>query len=129
MSSSPQWDNRNRSFISPVRLQELGSPRQPVFTTNTPMDQSQRRPPLAQEQSHNRSSSFFSFRKSNDAAAPQRSHSFLSKSRMEQPQSPPTPQRSSFDAPAGAAPPPLHPEIRSVVQLTTAHARKIYFSG
>ncbi|KAF8071834.1 hypothetical protein FPV67DRAFT_1411572 [Lyophyllum atratum] len=27
------------------------------------------------------------------------------------------------------APPPLHPEIRSVVQLTAAHAHKIYFSG
>lgn len=27
------------------------------------------------------------------------------------------------------APPPLHPEIRSVVQLTLAHARKVYFSG
>jgi CCR4-NOT transcriptional complex subunit CAF120 len=26
-------------------------------------------------------------------------------------------------------PPPLHPEIRSVVQLTLAHTRKIYFSG
>jgi len=27
------------------------------------------------------------------------------------------------------APPPLHPEIRSVVGLTIAHAHKIYFSG
>ena len=27
------------------------------------------------------------------------------------------------------APAPLHPEIRSVVQLTLAHARKVYFSG
>ncbi|KAF9007597.1 hypothetical protein BDQ17DRAFT_1324157 [Cyathus striatus] len=27
------------------------------------------------------------------------------------------------------APPPLHPEIRSVVQLTVAHAHKVYFSG
>jgi CCR4-NOT transcriptional complex subunit CAF120 len=25
--------------------------------------------------------------------------------------------------------PPLHPEIRSIVQLTLAHARKVYFSG
>ncbi|KAI0649070.1 hypothetical protein C8Q79DRAFT_1007637 [Trametes meyenii] len=31
---------------------------------------------------------------------------------------------------ASAAPiPPLHPEIRSVVQLTLAHAHKVYFSG
>jgi CCR4-NOT transcriptional complex subunit CAF120 len=29
----------------------------------------------------------------------------------------------------GQAPAPLHPEIRSVVQLTIAHAHKIYFSG
>jgi len=28
-----------------------------------------------------------------------------------------------------SAPNPLHPEIRSVVQLTFAHAHKIYFSG
>lgn len=26
-------------------------------------------------------------------------------------------------------PPPLHAEIRSVVQLTVAHAHKVYFSG
>ncbi|KAH9928283.1 uncharacterized protein B0H18DRAFT_1117968 [Fomitopsis serialis] len=32
---------------------------------------------------------------------------------------------SSADAPT----PPLHPEIRSIVQLTLAHAHKIYFSG
>lgn len=32
-------------------------------------------------------------------------------------------------ASATQAPPPLHPEIRSVVQLTIAHAHKIYFSG
>ncbi|KAJ6508021.1 hypothetical protein C8R47DRAFT_1174345 [Mycena vitilis] len=53
---------------------------------------------------------------------------------MEQPQQAPPPQpdlvpsRTSLDQPQ-APPPPLHPEIRSVVQLTTAHARKIYFSG
>jgi CCR4-NOT transcriptional complex subunit CAF120 len=32
--------------------------------------------------------------------------------------------------PAGAsAPSPLHPEIRSIVQLTFAHTHKVYFSG
>lgn len=31
--------------------------------------------------------------------------------------------------PTAPAAPPLHPEIRSVVQLTAAHAHKIYFSG
>ncbi|KAJ3502700.1 hypothetical protein NLJ89_g8766 [Agrocybe chaxingu] len=36
--------------------------------------------------------------------------------------------QSPTPAPAPTAP-PLHPEIRSVVQLTVAHAHKIYFSG
>lgn len=40
-------------------------------------------------------------------------------------QSPPQPQPQ----PQPLAPSPLHPEIRSVVQLTAAHAHKIYFSG
>lgn len=38
-------------------------------------------------------------------------------------QQPPPPQ------PVPAQPPALHPEIRSVVQLSLAHARKVYFSG
>ncbi|KAF7312415.1 PH domain-containing protein [Mycena indigotica] len=102
------------------------------------MDQSQRRPGLTQEsQSHNRSnsSSFFSFnrRPTNNeppTTAPQRSTSFLSRSRMEQQQqqSPP-PQHQSRPSLDGAPQTPLHPEIRSVVQLTTAHARKVYYSG
>lgn len=42
-----------------------------------------------------------------------------------QPQTPMTPA-----TPGSVKPPPqLHPEIRSIVQLTTAHAQKIYFSG
>ncbi|KAG6853977.1 hypothetical protein C0991_011840 [Blastosporella zonata] len=43
-----------------------------------------------------------------------------------QPQSQP---QSQLQPQPAAAPQPLHPEIRSVVQLTTAHARKIYYSG
>jgi CCR4-NOT transcriptional complex subunit CAF120 len=31
--------------------------------------------------------------------------------------------------PTNLQPPLLHPEIRSVLQLTVAHARKVYFSG
>lgn len=54
-----------------------------------------------------------------------------------QPQQPSTPTRISTDTPNGSQstnvqpppPPPLHPEIRSVVQLSIAHAHKIYFSG
>lgn len=38
--------------------------------------------------------------------------------------------RTSIDRrPTAAQPPPLHPEIRSVVGLTVAHAHKIYHSG
>ncbi|KIJ13455.1 hypothetical protein PAXINDRAFT_170519 [Paxillus involutus ATCC 200175] len=43
-------------------------------------------------------------------------------------QQPTTARRNSLAA-GQSAPPPLHPEIRSVVQLTLAHARKVYFSG
>ncbi|EKM58341.1 uncharacterized protein PHACADRAFT_90445 [Phanerochaete carnosa HHB-10118-sp] len=40
------------------------------------------------------------------------------------------PVRTSIAGPPGPAPlPPLHPEIRSIVQLTAAHGSKIYFSG
>ncbi|KAI0749814.1 hypothetical protein C8Q80DRAFT_1232578 [Daedaleopsis nitida] len=48
------------------------------------------------------------------------------------PQQPePGPQTSPPAASGVAAPqpPPLHPEIRSVVQLTQAHSQKVYFSG
>ncbi|KAJ7928929.1 hypothetical protein B0H13DRAFT_969709 [Mycena leptocephala] len=131
-SPSPQWDSRNKSFIPPTRLQQLrANARQPALGA---MEQSpQRRPPLAQDNTHNRSSSFFSFNRKGDQGTPQRSGSFLTRSRMEQPQQPPPqpdllPSRPSLDQPQAPAP-PLHPEIRSVVQLTTAHARKIYFSG
>jgi hypothetical protein len=37
--------------------------------------------------------------------------------------------QSSIQPASQPAPQPLHPEIRSVVQLTLAHAHKIYFSG
>ncbi|KAG6888430.1 hypothetical protein C0992_008510 [Termitomyces sp. T32_za158] len=45
----------------------------------------------------------------------------------QQPQQPQQAQQAQPQPPA--APQPLHPEIRSVVQLTTAHAHKIYYSG
>ncbi|KAJ7158649.1 hypothetical protein C8R46DRAFT_396215 [Mycena filopes] len=137
-SPSPQLDARNSAFVNPQKLQELrANARQPVFSAME-QSQTQRRPLLAQDNTHNRSSSFFSFnRKNNDqnTSPPQRTGSFLSRARMESPQQqqpPPQPDllpsRPSLDQPPAAAP-PLHPEIRSVVQLTTAHARKIYFSG
>ena len=103
--------------------------------------------------SHIRTSSFFSFRKqmhpnnvhdhqhtsqsTNSQPDPdfapqnnqQRSHtigplrSSSDKQHDPQPDLTPAARRMSITAP------PLHPEIRSIVQLTLAHARKIYFSG
>lgn len=46
-----------------------------------------------------------------------------------QQQQPEQPPGSSASAPPPPQQPPLHPEIRSVVQLTLAHAHKVYFSG
>lgn len=39
------------------------------------------------------------------------------------------PTRSPSLLGGGEGAPPLHPEIRSIVQLTVAHAHKVYFSG
>ncbi|THH30016.1 hypothetical protein EUX98_g4168 [Antrodiella citrinella] len=49
----------------------------------------------------------------------------------QQPQSPPSPQTPMTPSTPGAAKPPpqLHPEIRSIVQLTASHTQKVYFSG
>ncbi|TCD64822.1 hypothetical protein EIP91_003603, partial [Steccherinum ochraceum] len=44
-------------------------------------------------------------------------------------QPPQTPMTPSTPGGSSKPPPQLHPEIRSIVQLTAAHAQKIYFSG
>lgn len=103
--------------------------------------------PNQSSNSHNRSSSFFSFRNKHDSAnsTPQRSPSILTRSpnsnngnpnalapqmSRQSANSQPYPQPSQPAQPAKPPQPkPLHPEIRSVVQLTVAHAHKIYFSG
>jgi CCR4-NOT transcriptional complex subunit CAF120 len=186
-SSSPQWDSRNRGFISPAELQQLrqGSPgrggdihdfpaRPPsndpsVLPQDTPNDNNQHtaqpRPMPPPSQSHARTSSFFSFRSKphqepvqdtspnspslhsrrpsnpNGASptdfggpAPQ-----MGQSKSLGPTRSPTNPQVDQQQPAGIrraslvggqpASAPLHPEIRSVVQLTLAHARKVYFSG
>ncbi|KAG6910858.1 hypothetical protein DXG01_007174 [Tephrocybe rancida] len=116
----------------------------PINTTTTP----QLRPPL-QNNGHSRTSSFFSFRNKtstpSQATGHPRSGSMgngngvgpgagefgtttgpvqapVAAQQQQQPSQPPPPQPT-------AAPQPLHPEIRSVVQLTAAHSRKIYYSG
>ncbi|CAK5268405.1 unnamed protein product [Mycena citricolor] len=139
MSASPQWDSRNQGYVSPARLRKLKETARPRPEFNSVMDnQSQRRPPLNSApvtSGHTRSSSFFSFNRKGpqDPPAPQRSQSYLLKprsdSRMSH-QQPAQSTRSSLDHSGNPGPPPpLHPEIRSVVQLTNAHAKKIYFSG
>lgn len=184
-SSSPQWDSRNRGFISPAELQQLRQaspgravdvhdfPARPPNDSSAPPRQAQDNPndnhppPMPPTQAHTRTSSFFSFRskpnqESQQDPTPNASPSALHNRRPSNPNgAPPTdfggpapqmgqskslgPARSLTDqqldqqqpaairrsslAGARPAPPPLHPEIRSVVQLTLAHARKVYFSG
>ncbi|KAH7884450.1 hypothetical protein F5I97DRAFT_1456898 [Phlebopus sp. FC_14] len=204
-STSPQWDNRNRGFISPAELQQLRQaspgrsidlhdfPARPTPAAqesdpqeSPPLPQSsldiqpqqpqsltapQPRPPMPpSSQSHARTSSFFSFRskpplqelqKQGQDITPQSPPSAFHNKRPSNPTgaaptdfgpSPlqmgqsksvgpsrpsadqqldqlPTAIRRSSLAAGQSAPPPLHPEIRSVVQLTLAHARKVYFSG
>ena len=182
-SSSPQWDSRNRGFISPAELQQLkqaGSGRATDLhdlparspandsappSQDIPTDNAKPQSMPASSLSHARTSSFFSFlskqhqeptqdsspnaaqppihdRRPNnlnggpstdfDGPAPQMGQSkslgpTTSPSDLHVGQQQPTAiRRSSLGLPAPA---PLHPEIRSVVQLTLAHARKVYFSG
>ncbi|KAI0065314.1 hypothetical protein BV25DRAFT_162900 [Artomyces pyxidatus] len=113
------------------------------------------RPPPAPSSGHSRSSSFFSFlSKSHDSSQPSspsstqqsrrlpdelgRASVDMSRPSLSSPLAPArdgaldsTPQRRASiatETPPGG-PPPLHPEIRSVVQLTLAHVHKVYFSG
>lgn len=187
-SSSPQWDNRNRGFISPAELQQLrqASPGRnvdvhdfaarpandasaPPQARDSPNDDNtqpttQPRPMPPSSHSHARTSSFFSFRSkphqeslqdtsptatpasphdrrpsnpngttpSDFGPAPQMGQSkSLGPTRSpseQQLDQQPAIRRSSLTG-GQPAPTPLHPEIRSVVQLTLAHARKVYFSG
>ncbi|KAG6334647.1 hypothetical protein ID866_4443 [Astraeus odoratus] len=219
-STSPQWDNRNRGFISPSELQQLRqaspgrafdlldlparrTPPQPTMQPASPDNnnnnnssnipaQSHPQPSLpshlqlqspaapaidpqprpampSSAQSHARTSSFFSFRHrhSQDQQSspspispqpPAASHNKrpsssngaalsdfgpppppMGQSQSMGPGRPPTDspsdekhaaqRRSSVAATAQPSPSPVHPEIRSVVQLTVCHARKVYFSG
>ncbi|KAK0469710.1 uncharacterized protein EV420DRAFT_1661127, partial [Desarmillaria tabescens] len=167
-TTTPRWDSRNTSFISPTRLQELraNTPRH-HFTSSPqqqPLQSSQPTSPLSappmdaaqrpQQQGHGRASSFFaSFRKQQQQQHPdaqqngpqvQRNPSLLSRTNSNNPIGPPPPPpHHSETAASGAQRPPIarsptqanpnwlseHPEIRSVVGLTIAHAHKIYFSG
>lgn len=179
-SSSPQWDSRNRGFISPAALQQLRQaspgrnvdvhdlPARPANGTSAPPqaqdiandDSSQPRTMPPSSNTHARTSSFFSFR-SKPHQEPHQDSSPTATPSARPPSNPnhsppadfggPAPQmgqskslgptRSPSDhldplqpttarrASLAGGQTPLHPEIRSVVQLTLAHARKVYFSG
>ncbi|THV07320.1 hypothetical protein K435DRAFT_959906 [Dendrothele bispora CBS 962.96] len=160
--STPNWDSRNSSFLSPLRLQELRATQPTHNFTSSPLKQSmsadepQPRPrPQQPSSTHTRTSSFFSsFRKQSSSTSGDsslhRSPSNLPNTSPDIPRkslqydqrstSPPLPQQQDQQPqpqsqsqpqqpPAPQQPPPLHPEIRSIVQLTVSHAHKIYFSG
>lgn len=144
-----------RSSVPPPVNHDFHSQDKPQ--PNRPPSMAQQPPPPPAKPTthgHARSSSFFGFLKpgndhSNQPAqhsltmGPQRTgtqpsdeHGHISISERQPPRlppqqnlsSPPQERRSSTIA-GPPQPPQLHPEIRSVVQLTMAHAHKVYFSG
>jgi CCR4-NOT transcriptional complex subunit CAF120 len=157
-SSTPQWDSRNRGFISPGQLQQLrqssplarefnSSERPRSMTTDPFSSSSPHRPSSSATSNHSRSSSFFAFLKSNDnppSTVPSRAvepglqrqvssdehgRLALEKRGLPQPSSSTLDRSPSLAVAAQPQAMQLHPEIRSVVNLTHAHAHKIYMSG
>jgi CCR4-NOT transcriptional complex subunit CAF120 len=104
-------------------------------------------PALRPSPAHSRSTSFFGFRRSNDnppstlpsrTAEPGLRRQFSSDEHGRlsfESRQPPIPSSSALDRtpslpmPGMAQATQLHPEIRSVVNLTHAHAHKLYMSG
>jgi CCR4-NOT transcriptional complex subunit CAF120 len=152
---SAQWDNGSRDFFPPSQQQhlrqtsplsrELSSPDRPRSMADSAQS-STLRPSLATT-THTRSSSFFSFLKSNDntpATMPSRRVEPSSQQSQldehgrlmpDKPQPPlPSPARNGTldrgpSLQTSVPPQQLHPEIRSVVSLTHVHAHKVYMSG
>ncbi|KAI0303795.1 hypothetical protein B0F90DRAFT_1326973 [Multifurca ochricompacta] len=127
-----------------------------MTTDSLPTHASSPRPSPATTSSHSRSTSFFSFLKSSDnntATVPSRRAEPGSQPQLQrvgssdehgrlmaekrQPPLPPSSLRNESSSPAldrrsslpQTQPSQLHPEIRSVVSLTHAHAHKVYMSG
>ena len=158
-SPTPQWDSRNRGFIPPSQLQQLrqSSPLSREYTDQRPrsmvtgslpsQSSSTLRPSPAGTTPHSRSSSLFAFLRSNDNAPSTVPSRTLEPGLQRQASSdeygrlalekrhPPPPPSSVLDRspslPVSGQPQAaqLHPEIRSVVTLTHAHAHKVYMSG
>ncbi len=156
-SPTPQWDSRKRGFIPPSQLQHLrqSSPLAREFfstgerpcsmaaSSSPSQSSSTLRPPSMTTSTHTRSSSFFAFLRSNPpstmpsrSAEPGPRHQTSSDEvgRLSlEPHRPPLPSTEALDRSPSLAgqsqPMQLHPEIRSVVTLTHAHAHKVYMSG
>jgi CCR4-NOT transcriptional complex subunit CAF120 len=153
-SPTPQWDSRNRGFIPPSQLQRLrqSSPLAREFSSERPRSMAAAssfpsqspptlRPSPMTASTHTRSSSFFAFLRSNDNSpstmpprsaepGPRHQNSSDEIGRLSQPLLPsPSALDRSPSLPAQSQPMQLHPEIRSVVTLTHAHAHKVYMSG
>ena len=146
-SSPLAVSNAGQRPLEPVRNMQ-----QPM--TSTIQDNAS---PVQRPQSHGRTNSLFASFRRDSNNNPQRTPSILSKVLSSNaqnninspPQAGPIQPRASLDHPsqmsAGTPPlnrimsagqqpeppqaPSIHPEIRSIVQLTVAHAHKIYFSG
>ncbi|TFY80845.1 hypothetical protein EWM64_g3163 [Hericium alpestre] len=165
-SSTPQWDSRNRGFIPPSELQQLrqaspvkrdfhspdaqppDSPPPHAMPSHPPSHPSPAHSPARPAQAnggHSRSSSFFSFLKSQShSEAPpqpqQPAFSTLQPQRAstqlpidEHGRMPPTDMTRGAMGAASSTLPPQHERRASTgfgrLQLTIAHAHKIYFSG
>src|SRR6266852_9881022 len=154
-SPTPQWDNRNRGFIPPSQLQhlrqssplarEFSSERPRSMAASSPSQSPSLRPSPTTASTHTRSSSFFAFLKSNDNSPSTMPSRSAEPSPRQQNSSdeigrlPPETRRPSLPSASGLdrspslamqpQPMQLHPEIRSVVTLTHAHAHKVYMSG
>ncbi|KAI0775168.1 hypothetical protein BD413DRAFT_611506 [Trametes elegans] len=158
-SSSPRWDSRNEGFVSPARLQQWKQEHERTHTLSSlsqsqplqepPPDLTASRPPQEQRPAdaqpksngspptkpqHRSKASFsalFSRKSSHQDDLPVRGAS-TDDSNPTHPrvlQKEPPLARTQTNQSTPAPVPPLHPEIRSVVQLTLAHAHKVYFSG
>ena len=147
-SPTPQWDSRNSGFIPPSQLQRLrqSSPLAREFSSERPRSMAASnstsptpRPSLTAASTHTRSSSFFAFLRSNDntpstmpsrsavpGPRPQNSDEI---GRLSLGHASPSALDRTPSLPAQSQPMQLHPEIRSVVTLTHAHAHKVYMSG
>ena len=151
-STTSQWDFRNRDLAPPSHLPQLRQT-SPLSRELTSLERPRsmadslptNRPTTTM--THSRSTSIFSFLKSNDNTPSTLPARTVEPNSQQSPQpddlgrlvpnkrQPPLPSTSNgtlertVSLQTSAPPQQLHPEIRSVVSLTHAHAHKVYMSG